>query len=212
MTSPTTPTTPEASGAPETPADPRATVHTFAERARALATETGDTNTEAMRLLLGYHGFAPVGSRLTSHPDSGVQLAVTSTGFRVSFHAPDAPNGLGILDLPAGTAYGVAEQVTVALHHYSAVIAARDEPPARPADITERSLQLFLDYARDAAHWTGTPMVGGNVGRSAADRGNLTQLKKAGLVDTFPSDGDMFVQFTDAGVALAAQHGITIQQ
>lgn len=71
--------------------------------------------------------------------------------------------------------------------------------------ITETSLELFLSYARDAGNWSGTPLVGG----SAAERGNLTQLKKAGLLTTFPYDGESFIEFTDAGKTLAAKHGIT---
>ena len=76
--------------------------------------------------------------------------------------------------------------------------------------ITETSLALFLAYADDSGNWSGTPLVGGNVGGSKEERGNLTQLKRAGLITTLESDGDMFVSFTDAGRALAAQHGLTI--
>ena len=54
--------------------------------------------------------------------------------------------------------------------------------------ITERSKQLFIKYANDAGNWNGTPLVGGNVGGSKEDRGNLTQLKKAGLVETFTEE------------------------
>jgi hypothetical protein len=79
--------------------------------------------------------------------------------------------------------------------------------------ITARSLALFLEYARDAGNWSGTPLIGGNVGGSKEDRGNLTQLKQAGLITTFEHDpwsGCVYVDFTDAGHALAAEHGITI--
>lgn len=75
-------------------------------------------------------------------------------------------------------------------------------------DITERSLALFLDYARDAGEWSGTPLVGGNVGGLPSDRGNLTQLKRAGLVTTFVHDGDAWMKFTDAGKSLARLHGV----
>ena len=76
--------------------------------------------------------------------------------------------------------------------------------------ITETSLAVFLAYANDADNWGGTPLVGGNVGGTTAERGNLTQLKQAGLLDTFKSDGETWVDFTDAGKALAAEHGIKI--
>jgi len=76
--------------------------------------------------------------------------------------------------------------------------------------ITQTSLDLFLAYARDAGNWSGTPLVGGNVGGSKEDRGNLTQLKRAGLITTDKSDGETWVNFTTAGIALAAKHGIEI--
>lgn len=79
-------------------------------------------------------------------------------------------------------------------------------------DITRQSLALFLDYAHDAGNWSGTPLVGGNVGGTAADRGNLTQLKRAGLITTFKDDGHTWIGFTDDGIALAAEHGIAIQE
>jgi hypothetical protein len=76
--------------------------------------------------------------------------------------------------------------------------------------ITEQSLQVFLAYARDAGNWSGTPLVGGNVGGSKEERGNLTQLKRAGLITTFVDEGNAWIVFTDAGVELARQHGITV--
>lgn len=76
--------------------------------------------------------------------------------------------------------------------------------------ITPTSLVLFLAYAKDAANWGGTPLIGGNVGGTKEDRGNLTQLKRAGLIRTFRSDGLDWVEFTDAGIALAAEHQINI--
>lgn len=77
--------------------------------------------------------------------------------------------------------------------------------------ITDRSLKLFLDYARDAGNWSGEPLVGGNVGGSKEDRGNLTQLKIEGLLTTFTSDRLQWVRFTEAGRAFAAEHGVTIR-
>jgi hypothetical protein len=80
--------------------------------------------------------------------------------------------------------------------------------PDSSTAITATSLALFLDYARDAVNWSGTPLVGGNVNSGAAERGNLTQLKRAGLLTTFTSEGDAWIEFTDAGRALAAEHGV----
>lgn len=79
------------------------------------------------------------------------------------------------------------------------------------ANITARSLELFLYYARDADNWGGTPLVGGNVGGAVEDNGNLTQLKKAGLITTLnDTSRDVWISFTDAGRVLAAEHGIDL--
>lgn len=75
--------------------------------------------------------------------------------------------------------------------------------------ITAKSLDLFLDLARDAGNWSGTPMVGGNVEIGADGRGNLTQLKRAGLITTFRHDGGGFVEFTEDRLTLAAEHDIS---
>lgn len=66
-------------------------------------------------------------------------------------------------------------------------------------NVTEKSKALFIAYAKDADNWGGTPPVGGNVGGSAEDRGNLTQLKQAGVLVTFRSDGMTWVEFTEVG-------------
>lgn len=73
--------------------------------------------------------------------------------------------------------------------------------------ITKRSLTLFLELAKDAGNWSGTPLLAG----SASDRGNVTQLKAAGLITTLTDRGETFVCFTSTGQALAAQHGIKVE-
>ena len=75
--------------------------------------------------------------------------------------------------------------------------------------LTAASLTLFLALAADAGNWSGTPLWGGNVGGSRADNGNLTDLKRRGLLTTFSDDGE-WITFTPAGVELAAQHGISL--
>lgn len=77
-------------------------------------------------------------------------------------------------------------------------------------EITTNSKALFIAYAQDAANWSGMPLVGGNVGGSKEDRGNLTQLKQAGLLTTFPDEGCTWIQFTEAGKALALENGIDV--
>jgi hypothetical protein len=76
--------------------------------------------------------------------------------------------------------------------------------------ITDRSLQIFLEYAKDADNWSGTPPIGLNVSSSKEDRGNITQLKRANLITTFNQDGESWIQFTEAGKALAKEHGIEV--
>jgi hypothetical protein len=76
--------------------------------------------------------------------------------------------------------------------------------------ITKKSLQVFLSYANDASNWNGQPLVGGNVGGSKEDRGNITQLKRAGFITTEIDDGCTWMQFTKSGRDLALIHGILI--
>jgi hypothetical protein len=76
--------------------------------------------------------------------------------------------------------------------------------------ITETSLNVFLSYAKDARNWSGTPLVGGNVGGTKEERGNLTQLKQAGLIKTWVDEGFTWINFTASGEALALKHGIEI--
>ena len=78
-------------------------------------------------------------------------------------------------------------------------------------NLTPRTLELFLAFARDAGNWSGTPCIGGNVGGSKEDRGNITQMKRAGLVTTFTSDGQTWLSFTPAGKAFAAEHGVEVK-
>jgi len=72
--------------------------------------------------------------------------------------------------------------------------------------LTAASLELFLALAHDAGNWSGTPLID----VTPAERGNLTQLKKQGLLQTFRSDGHDFAEFLPAGKTLAAEHGINI--
>lgn len=78
--------------------------------------------------------------------------------------------------------------------------------------ITPRSLELFKAYAQDASNWGGKPCVGGNVPDSKEDRGNLTQLKRAGLITTeeIKDPGNptcIWLTFTPKGVQFARALG-----
>lgn len=81
---------------------------------------------------------------------------------------------------------------------------------AKSYGITTTSLEVFIEYAQDAGNWSGTPLIGGNVGGGPRERGNLTQLKQAGLIKTFESDGHKWVSFTEKGKALASKVGVDI--
>ena len=83
---------------------------------------------------------------------------------------------------------------------------------ARTVEITDASKTVFIEYANDAGNWSGSPLVGGNVGGTKEERGNLTQLKKAGLIETAfeKSDRTTWLYFTPAGIAYAATLGIDL--
>ena len=70
---------------------------------------------------------------------------------------------------------------------------------ATAAALTPASKELFESLVEDAGNWSGTPLVT----VSPAERGNLTHLKKLGLLDTFVDEGCSFAYFTEAGKALA---------
>ena len=77
--------------------------------------------------------------------------------------------------------------------------------------LTQASLELFLFYARDAGNWGGYPWLNGNRDFTKEDRGNLTQLKKAGLLITCKdSELGEFIQFLEKGAELALTHGIRL--
>lgn len=69
--------------------------------------------------------------------------------------------------------------------------------------LTPDSLALFDALAADAGDWSGTPLIE----CSPAERGNLSDLKRKGLLTTFEHDGDLFAHFDPAGVALGDARG-----
>lgn len=73
-------------------------------------------------------------------------------------------------------------------------------------NISKDSLNLFIALASDADNWNGQPLID----ITKEQRGNLSDLKKKGLITTFRDDGCDWADFTDDGIALAAEHGISI--
>lgn len=64
--------------------------------------------------------------------------------------------------------------------------------------MTEDTAYLLVSFCLDAPNWNGSPMLD----ISKEDRGNLTDLKKRGLLNTWKDDGITYVFFTDAGKQL----------
>ncbi len=77
-----------------------------------------------------------------------------------------------------------------------------------PVTITEESRRVFEAYYRDAPNWSGNPLVGGNCGGTKEERGNLTQLKVAGLITTDTDEGNTWIYFTAKGHEYAKQIGL----
>ncbi len=73
-------------------------------------------------------------------------------------------------------------------------------------ELSAKSLSVFIDYASTAGNWSGTPMVDG----FKQERGNLTDLKKKGLIITFDYEGNKYIEFTTSGKEFAKSHGIEI--
>lgn len=74
-----------------------------------------------------------------------------------------------------------------------------------PSDLKTGSLDLFAMMWLDAPNWSGTPLIGGNFDITKEERGNLTDLKRRGLLTTSrDEDGNIWVEFTEDGEALAA--------
>lgn len=69
--------------------------------------------------------------------------------------------------------------------------------------LTAATKALFEGLAKDAPNWNGSPIVD----VSKTEEGNLSDLKKKGLLTTTEEDGCLFAEFTDSGVELARSMG-----
>ena len=70
--------------------------------------------------------------------------------------------------------------------------------------LTADSHKLFMSLAYWAPHWNGQPIID----ISPADRGNLTDLKRKGLIITVTDEGATHAIFTEAGIEYGVAHGI----
>ena len=77
--------------------------------------------------------------------------------------------------------------------------------PAAAITMTEETEKLFTELVNDAANWSGMPLWDGNVSGGKERRGNLTNLKRLGLVKPQTDEGCTWVCFTAAGNKLAAE-------
>lgn len=73
--------------------------------------------------------------------------------------------------------------------------------------LTSASVDLFLKLANDADNWNGTPLL--DIDKK--ERGNLSQLKKQGLLTTFIEEGNNWVFFTKLGVEFATHFDIELK-
>ena len=74
--------------------------------------------------------------------------------------------------------------------------------------ISVTSQLLFMALVKDAGNWNGQPLLD----ISKEERGNVTQLKRAGLITTEKDEGNVWVQFTEAGKAFAVKLGATLSE
>lgn len=73
--------------------------------------------------------------------------------------------------------------------------------------LTAESYNLLVSLVKDAPNWEGQPLVD----ITKEQRGNLSDLKRRGILTTFKDEGCMFAIFTEIGIAFAADNfGITI--
>jgi len=81
----------------------------------------------------------------------------------------------------------------------------------KPApQLSTECLAYFMELAEDAGNWNGSPLIGGNVRQTKQAGGYLTDLKMKELLFTQEEEGNVWAFFTDAGRALALQHGTEI--
>ena len=80
-------------------------------------------------------------------------------------------------------------------------------------ELTPKSEQVLLDYARDAENWNGEPLVGANVrcGTIKQDKAALEDLRDKGLIILRIEEGSTFIKYTLEGKKYAARKGIVVK-
>lgn len=123
--------------------------------------------------------------------------------------ADEAVEGL-FRDLKKPAAMRVAREIAAKPAKVAAAVKA--------VKLTDSTKRRFLAYAKDAGNWSGTPLVGGNLGGDAQDCGYLLHMKMQGLITTLKDRAKengtgndlVWMHFTDLGAAYAAAHGVKI--
>ena len=69
--------------------------------------------------------------------------------------------------------------------------------------LTTETQNLFISLVEDAPEWGGQPLID----ITKEQRGNLSDLKKKGLIETFRDEGCDWAIFTPAGTELASKLG-----
>lgn len=77
--------------------------------------------------------------------------------------------------------------------------------------LTDTSLKLFIELAEDAKNWHNVIPTDGNVKITKRLRGNITNLKRAGLITVKESGGSSWLLFTPKGEEYADQLGIDVE-
>lgn len=77
-------------------------------------------------------------------------------------------------------------------------------------ELTAESRSLFESVVKDLPNWNGTTPCFNHI--DSQSRGNLTDLKKKGLVKTYRYDGEEWIDLTEAGTGFARAEGLIKHQ
>jgi hypothetical protein len=88
---------------------------------------------------------------------------------------------------------------------------ATEEANGRQVKLTDTSLKLFIELADDAKNWHNVIPTDGNVKITKKLRGNVTNLKRAGLVVVRDEGGSSWLLFTPKGEEYAGELGIDVE-
>ena len=75
-------------------------------------------------------------------------------------------------------------------------------------DLTVTSAKLLTDLIVDAPNWAGMPHLGSSTVTGTALKGNVTDLKKKGYIETDFDEGCTWVIFTEKAADFAAANGM----